>query len=151
MLRKLYGLFIYKLQNTSFFSIMQRVSGFLLLFMCYYFFLQFFFFENFLFTSFIFYLNFFLTFIVFLYFSIHFLNGLRIFATSLFYSYSLKKQGLGLDIFYALNLLFKENKILVLLKYFLNNLKNILVKSNFFFMITIFFFFIFFFFFFVLI
>lgn len=136
MLKKLYGLFIYKLQYTSFFSIMQRVSGFLLLIVLYYFFLQEVLLNSFFYFNWNFYVKFFsniFLFIIIFYFVFHLLNGLRIYIASLYYNYSLQKKALNLNLLYSLRIVEKN----VFIKSFLNliigvisSIKNLIVKSN---------------------
>jgi succinate dehydrogenase/fumarate reductase cytochrome b subunit len=149
MLKKLYGLFIYKLQYTSFFSIMQRVSGFLLLFVLYYFFLQEiflnFFFYNEFFIKILSYFFFILLFIFLFYFCFHFVNGLRIYFTSLYYDYNLNKKYLNLNLLYSLKLIEKNNffKLIINILIKINEfIKIIIIKSNTFFLLIIIIFFI---------
>lgn len=142
MLKKLYGLFIYKLQMTSYFSIMERVSGFLLLGVLYYFFLAEIF-ANTFFVSFNFNSFFLLISLLIIFFlSFHIVNGLRIYVMSIYYYINLKKQPLTLDTLYSLSIV-EKNKFF---KIVLNGLKNLLnyarlfgVKSNYSFLILIFF------------
>jgi succinate dehydrogenase/fumarate reductase cytochrome b subunit len=136
MLRKLYGLFIYKLQYTSFFSIMQRVSGFLLLVVLYYFFLQEIFLNSFFYSSlssYFYYFSFFILLIIVFYFSIHFLNGMRIYFTSLYYNYNLQKKPLSLNLLYSLRIVENNKVIKFLITGLINSsefIKNFFVKSN---------------------
>lgn len=142
MLKKLYGLFIYKLQMTSYFSIMERVSGFLLLGVLYYFFIAEIF-ANTFFVSFNFNSFFLLISLLIVFFlAFHVVNGLRIYVMSIYYYINLKKQPLTLDTLYSLSIV-EKNKFLKML---LNSLKNLLnyarlfgVKSNYSFLILIFF------------
>lgn len=150
MIRKLYGLFIYKLQYTSFFSIMERVTGFLLIFGIYYFFLQeivlnYFFYNNALYNIFQ-GISLLMLILILYYFSFHLIAGIRIYLTSLYYSYSLKKKPLSLNLLYSFKLI-EKNSISKLLISFLLNAKefinNAFVKSNSFFLLAIFAFFFF--------
>lgn len=136
MLKKLYGLFIYRLQATSFFSIMERVSGFVLLVVLYYFFMA----EFILNTSFNNYLikilNNFSVLILLLmsfFFVFHLVNGLRIYTMSFYYYINLKKKSMLLENFYSFLLLEKNifvKSVLLNLKKILNFFKLFLVKSN---------------------
>ena len=137
-MRKLYGLFIYKLQYTSFFSIMQRFSAFLVLFMFYVFFLGVVFLNNFInYNSFYYFFYFVLLFIFIFYFVFHFINGLRIYLVSLYYNYNLEKNALILDLLYILKLIEKNNFIKNIVKVFINFIilmKTSMLKSNNFFL-----------------
>lgn len=145
MIRKLYGLFIYKLQYTSFFSIMERVSGFLLIFSIYYFFLQEillnYFFYNSTLVNFLQGVSVLLLILILYYFSFHTLTGLRIYLTSLYYSYILKKKPLTLNLLYSFQLIEKNSYVKFLINFLLNVknlLNNVFIKSNSFFLLTIF-------------
>ena len=137
-MRKLYGLFIYKLQYTSFFSIMQRFSAFLVLFMFYVFFLGVVFLNNFInYNSFYNFFYFVLLFIFIFYFVFHFINGLRIYLVSLYYNYNLEKNALILDSLYILKLMEKSNFIKNMVNSFINFktvMKTSMLKSNNFFL-----------------
>jgi succinate dehydrogenase/fumarate reductase cytochrome b subunit len=149
MFKKLYGLFIYKLQYTSFFSIMQRLSGFILIFSLYYFFLQEVITSKFNYNNNSFFrLIFFSLLILFLYYFIfHILVGLRIYLISLYYKYNLNKKLLNLNLIYSIKLI-EKNRIY---KYIINSIsfvriefQNFLIRSNSFFLLFVFNCFIFF-------
>lgn len=153
MLKKLYGLFIYRLQATSFFSIMERLSGFILLFALYYFFVAEFIFNT---TSssigsYLVYVleNFslFIVLLVFFFFIFHIINGLRIYLMSFYFYINLKKKPMLLENFYSFILLEKRSIIKVLLlkvKQVFNFLKTFTIKSNLSFIFIIFCFYFFF-------
>jgi succinate dehydrogenase/fumarate reductase cytochrome b subunit len=145
MLKKLYGLFIYKLQYTSFFSIIERVSGFFLLFVLYYFFLQEIFFNFFFYNEFfikiLYYLSLLFGLIFLFYFSFHFLTGIRIYITALYYNYNLNRKPLNLNFLYSLKLIEKNGKVykfLITLFIKINEIiKNLIIKSNISFLVVI--------------
>jgi len=141
MLKKLYGLFIYKLQMTSYFSIMERVSGFLLLSVLYYFFVAEIFANSFFFNLNMETLGLLIVLLIIFFFSFHLVNGLRIYIMSIYYYINLKKQPLTLDTLYSFSILEKSK----FYKFILNNLKHLLnyvrvfsIKSNYSFLILIF-------------
>lgn len=141
MLRKLYGLFIYKLQMTSYFSIMERVSGFLLLSVVYYFFVAEIFANSF-FIKFSFEgLGLIIILLIIFFFSFHMVNGLRIYILSLYYYITLKKQPLTLETLYSFSIL-EKNKFFKLIinniKSLFNYVKVIGIKSNYSFLLLIF-------------
>lgn len=165
MNKNLYGLFFYKLQYTSFFSIMQRVSGFFLIFAI---FLSFFFnvfnytfFFNFSF-NYLFLFKIF-SFLILFFFIYHFINGLRIYYMSSYYFHSFSNRIIGVnnDIYaflinYYNNLFLSKSNIGIfnnLISYFLKNFfkfylnldnlfKSYFIKSKLFFIFFIFLFFI---------
>jgi succinate dehydrogenase/fumarate reductase cytochrome b subunit len=115
------GLLYYKLQFTSFFSIMQRITAVLILsVMCYYFAV------NYVINSLNFFLNinvyaglnFFIFLLVLFFFSFHFINGLRIFAISTLYFQSFSSKSITSDnsvISFVFNFYltkFKESRVL---------------------------------------
>ena len=114
MLKHLHGLFFYKLQFTSFFSILQRISGFFLIFLIFFSF----FFSIFLgfFSFFILVPRFFIvfalvsSFLFFFYFIFHLISGLRIYYLSSFYFnvFNTKIIGLNLDFLNYLSLKFPD-------------------------------------------
>ncbi len=105
MLRKLYGLFIYKLQMTSYFSIMERVSGFLLLSVVYYFFVAEIFANSF-FIKFSFEgLGLIIMLLIIFFFFFLLVNGLRIYIFFFFFFLILKKKPLMLETLYFFFLL----------------------------------------------
>jgi succinate dehydrogenase/fumarate reductase cytochrome b subunit len=141
MLKKLYGIFIYKLQTTSFFSIMERISGFLLLCVLYYFFLAEVLINSFFFT---YNLNFFfliISFFTLFFLSFHVVNGIRIYVMSLYYYINLKKKPLILETLYSF-LLIENNKFFKFLLLFIKNIifmvKSLFLKSNYSFLLLIF-------------
>ena len=121
MLKHLHGLFFYKLQFTSFFSILQRISGFFLIFLMLFsfffsIFLGFFFFFTSVFRFFIVFALV-LWFLFFFYFTFHLISGLRIYYLSSFYFnvFNTKIIGLNLDF----------------LNYLSSKFPNLYLKSNF--------------------
>lgn len=142
MLRKLYGLFIYKLQMTSYFSIMERVSGFLLLSVVYYFFVAEIFANSF-FIKFSFEnLGLLFMLLMIFFFAFHIVNGLRIYILSIYYYITLKKQPLTLETLYSFSILEKNKFFKVIIdniKNVFNSIKFIGVKSNYSFLLLIFF------------
>jgi succinate dehydrogenase/fumarate reductase cytochrome b subunit len=141
MLKKLYGLFIYRLQMTSYFSIMERVSGFVLLALFYYFLLLQFSFLNVSYSNFFYYLTLLVFLIVLFFLSFHIVNGFRIYLMSIYYYVNLKKQPLVLNTMYSLEILEKNNILKKLLSFFkgiLNFFKIYGLQSNYFFLFSIF-------------
>ena len=138
MSKKLYGLFFYKLQITSFYSILERISGVFLLFLFYLFFLG-----QISINSFFFNLNVYFIYLVYLLFffflSFHVFNGFRIFFLYIYNLYSLKKSTLQLSITYLFPFL-TRNSLVIFLFNFISKLKGYFFNSLIFNISVIFFF-----------